>query len=317
MTEATPTGAESPSEFTAGSSELTDALSSLLDSNEQEETPDTADDSEDALDPDDAPAVETEDDTAESEDEPLYEVKIDGEVRHLSLDELRAAAQKSVAASKRFEEAAQTRKAAEAEIAQVQQERQLLSEALNQYVGQLQAMQQQQTPNWDQLLKSDPQGYLEQKHAYEQRQAQLQQAQTAQAYLSQQQEADQARLHQEYLQTQSQKLLDAIPEWRDAEVAKQGRKEVREYLQGIGMDDGMISNISDARAVVMARKAMLYDRLASKQAPTLKKASKAPPRVERPGVPAGNADERTQALKQLGRSGKLDDAAAAFSAYFR
>lgn len=312
--DATPTGAEAPeATFNVGDDGLLSAISNAI--GEPVEEPEREGDYEDGTDPDAAPAGQSEDDTPETDD-PRFEVKIDGELKYVTEGELKAAYQKAQASAKRFEEAANIRKQADAEAQKVQQERVLLAQALQQYTGELQALQQQEQPNWESLLQNNPAEYLKQKHAWENRQAQLQQAQAAQAYLHQQQQAEDHARREAFLEEQSKVLLDKIPDWKNSETAKAERAEIRKYLATEGYDDEVISNVQDARAVNIFRKAMLYDKLMAQQAPTLKRAAKAPPRVERPGTVRGNQDAITQAKQRAMRTGSMSDAQAAFAAIF-
>lgn len=247
--------------------------------------------------------------------DPVVTVKIDGETRQIKQSELIAGYQKGEAASKRFEEAAQLRKSVEQERAQTAQERAHLAEALQHYTQQLQAFQQSQEPNWAQLLEADPTEFQRQRFHFEQRQAQLQQAQAAQAHLMQLQQAESQQRMMQTLQEQQAKLLEALPEWRDSAKFKSEIGELRGALSKTGFSDSEIEGLTDHRMVIVARKAMLYDQMVAKQAQAGKqlgsKLEKLPPvRVERPG--AGEislTDGRTRAMRQLSKTASARDAA--------
>lgn len=311
---ATNQGAEAPSTFSnVGDEGLLSAMSNAIGNpieTEIEEEP------EEGTVEEAAPASQSEDDIPET-DEPRFEVKIDGEVKFVTEGELKAAYQKAQASAKRFEEAASLRKQYEAQAQDVQQRQSQLQQALDHYTQQLSSLQQQEQPNWESLLQNNPQEYLRQKHAWEQRQTDLQQAQAAQAYLYQQQQAEAHAQQEAFLEQQSQLLLEKIPAWKNAETAKSERSELRKFLTSEGFEDEMISNIRDARAVNIMRKAMLYDKLVQNQQPTLKKASKAAPRVERPGLAGSSNDAVTQAKQRAMRSGSVNDVAAAMAALFQ
>ena len=309
---ATNSGAEAPSTFNVGDEGLLSAISNAI--GDPIDAPKIEEEAEEGTVEDAAPASETEDDIPET-DEPRFEVKIDGEVKFVTEGELKAAYQKSQASAKRFEEAATLRKQYEAQAQEVQQRQAQLEQALNYYAQQLQSQTQEQ-PDWESLIKDNPQEYLRQKHLFEQRQSQLQQAQAAQAYLMQQRQAEEAAQQEAFLAEQAERLLNLIPDWKNQETAKAERQELRKYLSDAGFEDEVIQNVRDARAVNLMRKAMLYDKLVSKQEPTLKKVAKAPPRVERPGLVKGQQDAVSQAKQRAMKSGSVRDAAAAMAALF-
>lgn len=310
--DATLQGAEAPATFNSvGDNGLLSAISNAI-GDEPVET-EVEEEFDEGTDPDAAPASQSEDDTPES-DEPRFEVKIDGELKYVTEGELKAAYQKAQASAKRFEEAAALRKQYEAQAQEVQQRQSQLQQALDHYTQQLQALSQHEQPDWETLLRENPSEYLKQKHLFDQRQSQLQQAQAAQAYLYQQQQAESAAQQEAFLEQQSKLLMDMIPEWKNADTAKSERAELRKFLAGAGFDDDTIANVRDARAVNIMRKAMLYDKLVQNQQPTLKKAAKAAPRVERPGLVGSGNDAVTQAKARAIKTGSMNDAAAAFAA---
>lgn len=274
-----------------------------------------------ALHPEDSKSEQREDTkpAADKQDaaDPVLTVKVNGEEKAVKQSELIAHYQKGDASAKRFEEAAQIRRAAEQVQAQAAQERQHLQQALQVYSEQLQALQAAQQPDWKHLLDNDPAEFQRQRFHFEQRQAQMQQAQAAQAHLMQQQQALQEQQRQEAMAQEAQKLLEKLPDWQDAEKAKAGRAALRESLQAFGFNDAEIGGLSDHRMVLVAHKAMLYDQLMAQQAKAreqvpAKLEKLPPPRMERPGGGEGISptDGRTKAMQRLNKSGSPRDAAA-------
>lgn len=251
--------------------------------------------------------------------EALVTVKVNGEEKAVKLADLVAHYQKGDASAKRFEEAAQQRKDVEAQRSQVQAERDALRQALTVYTSQLQALQQTQQPDWESLLKDDPAEYVRQRHYHDQRQQQLHQAQAAQAYLTKQQQAEAQNRAVQRLQSEAQALVEAIPEWKDAEKAKTGKQALRNMLQQSGFSDDEINGLHDHRAVALLHKAMKFDQLVAEQAKakqaTASKLNKLPPpRMERTGGGDNRpADGRTRAMQRLSSSGSVRDAAAAIA----
>jgi hypothetical protein len=263
--------------------------------------------------PDPEPSSPSQSDAAD----PELTVKIDGQEKRIKQSDLVAHYQKGQAAEKRFEEAAGLRKQVEQHQTQVNAERSALGQALQHYTQQLQALQQQGQPDWQSLLESDPTEFVRQRYAFDQRQQQLQQAQAAQAYLQQQQRADSERTQVERLKSEAGRLLDVLPDWRDAGKAAEGRKAIRSALQAAGFSDGEMDGITDHRAVLIAHKAAMYDQLIAQQKASLQalpdKLQKLPPvQMERPGggERLSPTDGRTKAMQRLSRTGSARDAAA-------
>ena len=145
-------------------------------------------------------------------------------------------------------QAAEARKAADAEVAKAQQERQAASAQLAQNANLLQAvLQEQGQTDWQALLKSDPVAYLEQRHLFEQRQAALQQTLQQKSQMDELTKAEQAQAYQRYMQEQQQELVAKLPTWKDAAKAKAETEALKSYLKGEGYDDQSIAGISDHR----------------------------------------------------------------------
>lgn len=256
---------------------------------------------------------------AESSDEqkePTFTVRVDGEDVEIPLSELKNGYERQAASTKRFMEASDTRKAADAEIQQARAERQQTAAKLAQAEMLLTAMLQSQAQetNWDELLQSNPQEYLKQKHLAEKRQADLHRIQWERGQLIQREQADNERLQAQYLEAQGKALLDKVPEWKDAEKAKAEKVQIRDYLGKLGFDENALNNIQDHRAVLLARKAMLFDSMVERANAASKKVQTLPQKAERPGT--GNAqplDKRSAAFQRLSRTGKPEDAAAVFA----
>jgi hypothetical protein len=213
-------------------------------------------------------------------------------------------------------EAAEQRKAAEAESNKAREERTKYAQGLQQAQAILQAQLQEQSQiDWQKLIETDPVEYLKQQHLANARQAKLQQIAQEQHQLHARFQAEQAQQMQAFLQTQQQELLAKLPDWKDESKAKQGQQAISNYLKEQGFTDQEVNSITDHRAVVMSHKAMLYDQMMAKAHAAAKKVSQLPQKVERPGGGAdiSPTDGRTSAMKRLEKSGSVRDAAAVFS----
>lgn len=244
-----------------------------------------------------------------------FTVKIDGKEVEVSLDELKAGYQRQQDYTRKTTEAAETRKAAEAELSKARQQQEALYTQLNRNEAVLQAaLEEQAKTDWDALLKADPVEFIRQQHLLQQRQAALNETFRQKQEMERQAQAEQVQRAQVHVKEQQEALLAKLPDWADPEKAKAGKAELREYLMAQGFDEQSVSQIQDHRAVVLSHKAMLYDRLMDKAKAAAKQVQKVPQKVERPGgVESSPLDKRTSAYQRLSKSGRIEDAASVFS----
>lgn len=211
-------------------------------------------------------------------------------------------------------EAAEQRKAADAEATKAREERARYAQGLSQAQAMLQAQLHEQSQiDWQQLLETDTVEYLKQQHLHNQRQARLQAVQREQHDLYAKHQAEQAEQMKAFLRTQQEELLAKLPDWKDSAKATAEKSAIKEYLMSQGLEEAQIDNITDHRVVLLSRKAMLYDQMMSKASAAAKKVSSLPQKVEKPGGGEPNpTDGRTSAMKRLAQSGSVRDAAAVF-----
>lgn len=248
----------------------------------------------------------------------VFTVKVNGVEKQVSRDDLIANYQKSDASNQRFEEAANLRREAETLKGNFQQQQQVLQNAINhfQQVAQQWALEGQ--PNWQQLLENNPHEYLRQKELWEARGAEMQKMQAAQQYLNQQQQNEQQQFLAQHLQTEGQKLLDLLPEWKDQGRRQSDEKDLVDFLTKEGYTQQDLINLNQSRAsnIKLAMNAMRYEKLVNQAKETGKRVQGLPPRVERPGVAQNQNSGSRDAFNRLGRSGSIDDATAAFAELF-
>ena len=136
-----------------------------------------------------------------------------------------------------------------------------------------------QKPQWD---ADDPIGSTQAREEYnaamEWRGAFLQQHQQRQAHVQAAYTAEQATI-----------LPRRIPEWATPEVAAREKAGVRQMLRSSGYSESEVDGVADSRAVVIARKAFLYDQLQAQRktqtAVAKKKVAKTPPAPVRSAGP--------------------------------
>lgn len=267
------------------------------------------------------PEVEAEleqEEHSESEGEPqTFTVKIDGKEVEVSLDELKNGYQRQSDYTKKTMEAAEQRKAADAETQRAQQERIEYNSKLERMAVQLEGVLEQQSQiDWAALIESDPVEYLKQQQLFQQRQALYQQNMQERQQLAQQFQNEQAQAHQSYLAQQQEDLLAKLPDWKDDAKAAAEKTAISKFLQEQGFEAEDISSIADHRHVLIARKAMLYDQLMANAKLQAKKVQEAPQRVVKPGVTSnGTPDGRSTAAKRHEKNGTVETGAAVFAQF--
>lgn len=264
-----------------------------------------------ATEPEAAEAAQAE----QGEDDPVVTVKIDGRDVEVRLSELKNGYQRQADYTKKTMEVAEQRKAADAERTKAFQERQAYAANLQRMQAQLEGtlQEQQQNIQWEKLLAEDPVEYLKQRHLAESRQAQLNQVLAEQQRVGSQMQAEAEQVRRTHLQAQQQELLAKLPHWADETKAKAEKTALREYLLKEGYDPSTVDSLSNARDVLTARKAMLYDQIMGKAEVAAKKVSTLPTKVLQPGKGDANLDRRSSAYQRLGKTGRVEDAAAVFA----
>lgn len=221
-------------------------------------------------------------------DAPRYSVKIDGEEVELTMDELKTYASKGGYFTKKTQELAQQRQEAEKLTEQTLKAAESLAqrfEAIDQFLGDRLTPQER----W-QIEK----GYARV------RQYQAEKVQAKQA---------------EKLAEEKRLLEASVPEWEDPEVAKRDKAAMVEYAAELGFTPQDLAQVIDHRAMVMLRKAMLYDQLQGPVREQIREKTKRT-KVLQPGgrsraTGAGRRSRTRRRLNErLARTGSARDAAA-------
>lgn len=161
----------------------------------------------------------------------------------------------------------------------------------------------------DKLIEEDPVEYMKYQARQQKRAEALAEHQAQQRMAAE-------RQTRETMQRESQAVLEKIPEWGDSKVASAERAEVGKYLQSTGFSVEELNGLMDHRQVLVARKAMLYDKLMQSKPEVKQKLDKTPVKVSKSGSRTAMQPNSNKALEQrLAKTGKVEDAAALFKSY--
>lgn len=317
-------GTESSGNEALSINDATQAFSSLFEGNDEQSAKDLEEKKDDPEAPQDPEEDNPEADEPEKEEpaEPEADsnevtIEVDGKTVKLTKEELAEAYKNGLRQSdytKKTMEVAEQRKAAEAQLNQALQERQAYQQNLQKMAAQLEGvLGAQQNIDWEQLLESDPTEYLKQQHLFQQRQAAYQKNIQEQQYLEKVNQQEYARHMQTVLSTEQQALLDSLPEWKNEAKANEEKAAIRDYMLAQGFDKASLDNLMDHRAVILSRKAMLYDKTMAKASAAAKKVAEVPQKVLKPGSgEKPDTSSNKQNMERLKKSGSVMDAANVF-----
>ena len=261
-----------------------------------------------------------EDDSEETTEEPeeWEEIEHNGEIKKLSKTEVKELAQKGFDYTQKTQQIAEERRVVEAERAFVRQQAELQA-AFTDHIADAKAIQSQlkqydEVP-WQDWISQIQRLAIEDPMAYQAEHAKFQAAKLQHdslreqfnaktQYLSHLQQVSQQQTQEQTtqrLQKEAQAMKQAIPEWKDQERASQEMGELRSFLSSNGFSPAEVDSVLDHRHVVVARKAMLYDKMMSKGK---EKVINTPPPVAKPGgkaKPNNDSDKYRDALKKTGK----------------
>ncbi len=319
-----PTPAASVVQGPMSMAEAADALAGMLPDEGQEESseaqlPDEgAAGDEELLTDADADDNETdseqsdEDGDSEEEDQPqVFTVKVDGKEVEVTLDELQKGYSRTQDYTRKTQQIAEVRKQTEAELQEVRAEREQYAQLLGALQAQVQQAAQPQV-DWDRLYNEDPIEWVRQRELARENQEKAVAIQSEQQRLAQLSQREQLQQREALLAQEQEALVAAIPEWKDAKKAQAEKAMLVQFGQKIGFTPDDLKNVVDHRAVVMLRKAALYDQMMSKRG-QIKPVTNNGPRPAKPGA-AGRVSSNTEAMRaqqRLAKTGRVDDAADA------
>ena len=228
----------------------------------------------------------------------VVKTKIEGVEGRVKLTDLIKDHQLKGYAEKTVREAAEVRKQAQEYAQQVQQQTQV-QQAVVEKIVEAKAIESQlaqyQGINWSALEDSDPvqamrlqRQFGELKQAY---QAKVQDINQTQSQIQQQQSQQTAAS----LESERQALLNACPEWSSEAVATKEKQQISADLKARGYTDRDIQGLSDHKAVLLARDAMLY-RQGKAASNVAEKQVRAAPKIIKPG---STAPRNTNAIQKI------------------
>lgn len=258
---------------------------------------------------------DSESDEIEEEAQPAsgrkFTVRIDGKDERVDESELIAGYSRQSDYTRKTQALANERKQFEQELGQARQERTEYAQLLPR-LRQALATGMGQEPNWVKIQQEDAANgttrFPYEWARWQQHLHQVRQVQAEEQRVTQRQAAEAETQKNSQLAAEREALHRALPGWKDPKVARRESRAIAQVLKAAGYADDDIT-ISDHRALVVARKAALYDQIQASKPALRQKMRQAP--VVRPG--GGTPVPRTakdSAAKRLNQSGSVKDAAS-------
>lgn len=271
------------------------------DADGDDEADDDAGDEYDAADADD-----------EATDGQLFTVNVDGRTQQVPLDELIRGYSGQSYIQKGMRDVAEARKETAAVYQALQTERQQIAQFIE-------AAQTEQIdlrpprPPAEELLSSDPIGYLEQRLKYDKAVVTFQQTQAVKQQMETKAKEAQTAAQRQYLAEQHQQLARVIPAFAKAETAARVKQDLISAGTGYyGYSTEELQEVSDHRALLVLHDAAQYRRLMSGKAAAPKADTPRTPTIKagaRVSQQGGKRVQNEKAKTQMRRSGSIDDTA--------
>lgn len=278
---------------------------------EEEQHEEAADESGDTAQPD-PNADEQEAEPPQDED---LEFELDGKPVKLKRSELPEVYRNQMLDAdyrRKTAEVAEAKRAAQEYAEHLKQER---TQYANQFDVSLSLMHKQLIGDQEalvELARTDPAEWVARNAEFQQRVGLYQNAVQQREHLSKAQQADEERGHREWREAERQKLQEKLPEWKDPARFEAERTLIAQTLIEAGYSQQDLSELFDHRALLIGRKAALWDQHQTQlKAAKAKQAKPEPPKSLTPGAPKPSTDTQRsayqEALAKAKRSGRPED----------
>lgn len=242
---------------------------------------------------------DVDDEVEEPETDDRYVVRVDGEEVEVTLDELLSGYSRQSDYTRKTQALADERR-------QFQQEREnttQLASVLEQRLSEVENLLsgQDEAPNWVELAKKlDPREYAARKAQWDAQQEQLSIARQQREELKRLQAEEQRRQFEEARRQGEQMLPKVIPEWQDADKARNEAQSIVRWATEQGFSQEALDNLVDPLAVKVLRDAWLYNQSQQQKPKIVKKKA---PKTAKAGT--GVKSKRKSVLeKQINTPGK-------------
>jgi len=248
------------------------------------------------------------------EEEAKYEIKVNGKPVEVTLDELMSGYQRDSDYRRKTMELADERRLLEEEVNRAKSESDAVAKLRQDYATRLSEIENSMKPDanidWAKLYETDPDEYHRKKIEVENKSKALETIKAERQRAIQEQQQEQTKVFNQYLEQQKKLLAEKEPEYVDPVKGEGLRKDMTSYLKKEGYSDQELNMMVDHRSFVIAKKAMLYDKMMNSKISA--KQSKTVPKMVRSGTTktVNKDNQQSKSLKsRLKQTGSMRDAA--------
>lgn len=276
--------------------------------------PQEEDDPEEAVEPlEDEPEGESEEPEIE-----YLDLVVNGEHIKKPKAEVLELAQKGEDYTRKTQQLAEERRVVQAQMQAAQQQLQMQS-AVASLVAEAKAIEgqlaQYKDIDWNALVESDPVQAMKLDRQHRELQAYYQGKVNDINQTAQQVQSQREQMKQETLIRERQALIQSVPDWSDKTKFEAEAADIRGYLANSGFNADEIGSLVDHRHVIVARKAMLYDKLMAGKPAVTKKVAEAPKPVKSTAPQTSKSKEAyTKTRQELRKTGRTEYAERAIEA---
>lgn len=227
--------------------------------------------------------------------------------------------ERDAAFNRQVNEAADKRRAAEAELQAASTERRHYLAGLSAVIGELANQTASDfadirtTADLEKLASEDPARYLR----WQARREAILSAQAEAEALAERERREQEHHFQGYLDEQRRLLLEKMPELGDPRKVRAIMTEGTAYLREVGFTDSEIANVVDHRMSLVIRDALAFRQSRAAARTAAEKKVVGVPKVQKPGAgsdaKAGRSERDKAAMTRIARHGTTDEQAAALT----
>ena len=267
------------------------------------------------IEPEDGEEPEGESDEPEIE---FLELIVNGEQVKKSKAEVLELAQKGEDYTRKTQQLAEERRVVQSQMQAAQQQLQMQSAVAN-LVAEAKAVEgqlaQYKDIDWNALVEADPVQAMKLDRQHRELQAYYQGKVNDINQTAQQVQSQQEQMKQETLIRERQALIQSVPDWSDKAKFEADSADIRGFLANSGFNADEIGSLVDHRHVVVARKAMLYDKLMAGKPAVAKKVAEAPKPVKSTAPQTTKSKEAyTKTRQELRKTGRTEYAERAIEA---
>lgn len=244
-------------------------------------------------------------------------VKVDGQERAVPLVDVIKAYQLDAHVTQKSQAVAEAQKQFETErTAAIELYRQQLgnAKALGD-LAQAQLMGEFNQVNWTELRATDPAMWVVRQQEFQNRAAAINQHLQQVAAATEAQSAELRQQQAALLPKERDKMLEAIPEWKDQAKFEADRKVMSSYAKNLGFSDAELAAVYDHRYMQVLHDAASYRALQAQNPETLKRV-RAAPQMAKPGTRTSRDPQAVAKQQAMERFNKNPRDLAAQQAFF-